>query len=156
MPISDELSPRNFVTKITKYEKVVDIPNSMSLLHDLLPAGIGMAEAGLVGVYNFTNPGAISHNEVLALYKKIIDPTFTWKNFTVEEQAKVIKAGRSNCHLDHTKLVTACKKIGFVIPEVHVAYENCFKRMAEDMKKKGVKPHTVKENVPATTATQCC
>lgn len=27
MPISDDLVARNFVTKITKYEKVVNIPN---------------------------------------------------------------------------------------------------------------------------------
>lgn len=25
-----------------------------------------------------------------------IDPEFTWKNFTEEEQAKILKAGRSN------------------------------------------------------------
>lgn len=27
MPVSDDLHPRSFVTKITKYEKVVNIPN---------------------------------------------------------------------------------------------------------------------------------
>ena len=35
MPISDDLSSRNFVTKISKYERVVNIPNSMSVLYDL-------------------------------------------------------------------------------------------------------------------------
>jgi 3,5-epimerase/4-reductase len=68
MPVSDDLNPRNFVTKISKYEFVVNIPNSNSLLHDF----ILMAEKGDTGVYNFTNPGAISHNEVLDLYKKYI------------------------------------------------------------------------------------
>ena len=43
MPISDDLSPRNFITKISKYEKVVNIPNSMSVLYDLLPASIEMS-----------------------------------------------------------------------------------------------------------------
>ena len=38
---------------------------------------------------NFTNPGAISHNEILQLYKDYVDPEFEWSNFTVEEQAKV-------------------------------------------------------------------
>ena len=46
MPISDDLSPRSFVTKITKYERVVDIPNSMTVLTDLLPISIAMTVAG--------------------------------------------------------------------------------------------------------------
>ncbi len=49
---------------------------------------------------NYTNPGAVSHNEILQMYKDYIDPEFTWKNFTVEEQAKVIVAPRSNNLLD--------------------------------------------------------
>ena len=58
------------------------------------------AERGLTGIMNFTNPGAISHNQILELYKKYIDPELRWQNFTVEEQAKVIKAPRSNNLLD--------------------------------------------------------
>ncbi|KAI8825745.1 uncharacterized protein EV422DRAFT_563576 [Fimicolochytrium jonesii] len=134
MPVSDDLNPRNFVTKITKYERVVDIPNSNTILYDLLPAALAMAENKLTGVYNFTNPGAISHNEVLAAYKKHVDPNFTWKNFSLEEQAKVIKAGRSNCELDTTKLTTALGKLGIKVPEVHEAYDQCFQRMAKHLK----------------------
>jgi 3,5-epimerase/4-reductase len=115
----------------SRYERVVDIPNSNTLLYDLLPASIAMAEAQLTGIFNFTNPGAISHNEVLELYKKFVKPDFTWKNFSLEEQAKVIKAGRSNCELDTTKLEGALKKLGITIPEVHEAYANCFQRMAK-------------------------
>jgi len=138
--VSDDLSPRNFVTKITKYERVVDIPNSNTILHDLLPASVAMAGRRLTGVYNFTNPGAISHNEVLTLYKKYIDPEFTWKNFSLEEQAKVIKAGRSNCELDTTKLTTALAELGIQIPEIHEAYAQCFQRMARNLKSGKDKP----------------
>lgn len=129
MPVSDDLHPRNFVTKISKYERVVDIPNSNTILTDLLPASIVMAEHNDTGIYNFTNPGAISHNEVLSLFRDIIRPDFTWKNFTVEEQAKVIKAGRSNCLLDMTKLENKLKEYGIVVPEIHEAYRQCFERM---------------------------
>jgi len=132
MPVSDDLHPRNFVTKISKYEKVVDIPNSNTLLTDMLPVSVALAEHNDTGVYNFTNPGAISHNEVLTLFKKYVRPDFTWKNFTVEEQSKVIKAGRSNCELDTTKLVNKMKEYGVTIPEVHDAYEQCFIRMAKN------------------------
>lgn len=132
MPVSDDLHPRNFVTKIAKYDRVVDIPNSNTILHDLLPASILMAEHKDTGIYNFTNPGAISHNEVLELFKEYVRPDFTWKNFTLEEQSKVIKAGRSNCKLDTEKLVKKLAEYGYEVPEIHEAYRGCFQRMAKN------------------------
>ncbi|KAI5844560.1 hypothetical protein DFP73DRAFT_549727 [Morchella snyderi] len=131
MPVSDDLHTRNFVTKISQYDRVVDIPNSNTILTDLLPASIILAENSELGVYNFTNPGAISHNEVLSLFKKYVRPDFEWKNFTIEEQSKVIKAGRSNCMLDTSKLVNKLKEYGYTVPRIHDAYEQCFIRMAQ-------------------------
>lgn len=105
MPISSDLcNPRNFITKIARYNKVVNIPNSMTILDELLPISIEMAKRNLRGIWNFTNPGVISHNEILEMYKEYIDPNFKWVNFTLEEQAKVIVAPRSNNELDATKL----------------------------------------------------
>jgi dTDP-4-dehydrorhamnose reductase len=105
MPIVADLTyPRNFITKIIKYDKVIDIPNSMTVLPELLPYSVEMARRGLTGIMNYTNPGAISHNEILALYKEYIDPDFSWSNFTVEEQAKVIVAPRSNNLLDTVRI----------------------------------------------------
>jgi len=131
MPVSDDLHSRNFVTKISKYERVVDVPNSNTILHDLLPAAVLLADHKDTGIYNFTNPGAISHNEVLTLFKQYVRPDFTWKNFTLEEQSHVIKAGRSNCKLDTTKLISKLKEYNFEVPEVHEAYAQCFQRMAK-------------------------
>ncbi|CAM8948831.1 hypothetical protein QQ045_017288 [Rhodiola kirilowii] len=105
MPISSDLSnPRNFITKISRYNKVVNIPNSMTVLDELLPISIEMAKRNLTGIYNFTNPGVVSHNEILEMYKKYINPEFSWSNFTLEEQAKVIVAARSNNEMDASKL----------------------------------------------------
>ncbi|KAL3651112.1 Rhamnose biosynthetic enzyme 2 [Castilleja foliolosa] len=105
MPISSDLSnPRNFITKISRYNKVVNIPNSMTVLDELLPISIEMAKRNLSGIWNFTNPGVVSHNEILEMYKKYIDPDFKYSNFTLEEQAKVIVAARSNNEMDGSKL----------------------------------------------------
>nr|GLL22752.1 trifunctional UDP-glucose 4,6-dehydratase/UDP-4-keto-6-deoxy-D-glucose 3,5-epimerase/UDP-4-keto-L-rhamnose-reductase RHM1-like [Ipomoea trifida] len=105
MPISSDLNnPRNFITKIARYDKVVNIPNSMTVLDELLPISIEMAKRNLRGIWNFTNPGVVSHNEILEMYKKYMDPTFKWSNFTLEEQAKVIVAARSNNEMDASKL----------------------------------------------------
>ncbi|PGH15147.1 hypothetical protein AJ80_05659 [Polytolypa hystricis UAMH7299] len=137
MPVSDDLHPRSFLTKITRYDRVVDIPNSHTMLHDLLPCAILLARHQETGVFNFTNPGAISHNEVLALYKRYIAPDFLWENFSLEEQAKVIKAGRSNCELNVNKLVRKMDEFGVGrVPEIHEAYELCFARMAAEMYQK--------------------
>jgi len=144
MPVSDDLFHRNFVTKIVKYEKVVNIPNSMTILAEMLPASLAMAKGGLTGVYNFTNPGVISHNQVLDLYTKYIDPTYTYQNFTVEEQAKVIVAQRSNNELDTTKLMRDMPE-GIEINEIHKSYELCFQRMKENLTKKGWLPDNMPE-----------
>ena len=50
MPIvGDLVYPRNFVAKILRYEKIVNIPNSMTVLPELLPMSIEMAKRGLTG-----------------------------------------------------------------------------------------------------------
>lgn len=124
MPISDDLHPRNFVTKILKYQKIVNIPNSMSILSDLLPILVDMSEKGLTGIYNFCNPGAVSHNEIMELYKEIVDPSLKWSNFSLEEQSKVLKAGRSNCELDCSKLLQL-----YEIPTAKESIRNIFKEL---------------------------
>jgi len=104
MPITSELTERNFITKILNYPKVVNIPNSMSLLDELIPVSIDLAVRGKTGVYNLVNPGVISHNQILSMYKEYVDPSYTWTNFTLEEQTAILKAPRSNCHLSSAKL----------------------------------------------------
>ena len=104
MPITSSSSPRNFITKIINYDKICSIKNSMSVLDELLPLSITMMENKDTGLYNFTNPGNISHNEILQMYKDIVDNDFTWQNFTIEEQDKILASGRSNNLLDTTKL----------------------------------------------------
>jgi len=38
------------------------------------------------------------------MYKKYVDPAYTWENFTQEEQSQILLSGRSNNELDTTKL----------------------------------------------------
>ena len=100
MPIVGHHHPRNFITKITSYEKVCSIPNSMTVLEDMIPILVSLAKQEVTGTVNLTNPGKISHNEILELYKKYVDPVFEWKNFTLEEQSKILLSERSNNELD--------------------------------------------------------
>ena len=104
MPITDEFNKRNFITKITTYEKVCSVPNSMTVLNELIPLMIDMSINNVKGTVNLTNPGLISHNEILEMYKEIVDPNFTWNNFTIDEQNKILASGRSNNFLETKRL----------------------------------------------------
>ena len=106
MPITDKLEPRNFISKITSYEYICSLPNSMTVLDELLPIALDMCKKNITGTINFTNPGLISHNEILQMYTSIVDPSFTWKNFSQEEQGKILDADRSNNCLNTNKLST--------------------------------------------------
>jgi dTDP-4-dehydrorhamnose reductase len=102
MPITNINNPRNFITKIINYNKICSIPNSMTVLDDFFPVFLDLMVRRKTGTYNCTNPGLISHNEILTSYRDLVDSSFTWENFTLEEQSKVLKSDRSNNLLDTT------------------------------------------------------
>ena len=100
MPITEEIHPRNFITKITTYKKICSVPNSMTVLPELLPVMIDMCKEQVTGTVNLTNPGLITHNEILEMYKEIVDGDFKWENFDIDEQRKILESERSNNYLD--------------------------------------------------------
>jgi hypothetical protein len=130
MPITDEAdSPRNFITKITSYKKVCSIPNSMTVLDELLPVLIEMALNNQVGTVNLTNPGLISHNEILSMYKEIVDPNFTWENFSIEEQNQILASKRSNNCLDTMKLINISLGLKNKVSNINEAVRDVLLRM---------------------------
>ena len=124
MPITSKEEVRNFITKITKYEYICSVPNSMTVLDELLPYVIDMAEKNMTGTINLTNPGLITHNEILEMYKKYVDNTFTWKNFTQEQQRKILDADRSNNCLCTEKLLTSYPNIKNIKDSVEYILRN--------------------------------
>ena len=121
MPITGEKNTRNFITKTTTYEKVCSVSNSMTVLPELLQYVVDMMKNKTTGTINLTNPGLISHNEILEMYKEIVDPTFTWQNFNIEEQRSILAAERSNNYLDTTKIETLFPEID----NIKVAVKKC-------------------------------
>ena len=122
MPITSTNHPRNFITKILQYKKICSMPNSMSVLDELIPLSITMMRNNEIGCFNFTNPGFIDHNSILVLYRQYIDKDFTWENMTVDEQNTILKAGRSNNVLSTDKLEKAYK-----VDTIEEAMEKVFK-----------------------------
>jgi len=135
MPITNEENPRNFITKITNYDKICSVPNSMTVLTELLPYVIDMMRNKTTGTMNLTNPGLISHNEILEMYKEIVDTEFKWKNFTQEQQRAILAADRSNNYLDTTRLTTlypSIKNIKESVRECLYQYKNTIKKQLKE------------------------
>lgn len=129
LPIASDYHQRNLFVKLTRYQKVVNIPNSITVLDDLIPLIPQMSLRGLTGIYNFVNPGVITHNEILELYKKYLDPTFKYENFSIDEQNKILKARRGYNELDVRKLLHEFP----TIPHVKDAVENIFKKLKNNL-----------------------
>lgn len=140
MPITGEYNSRNFITKITNYKKICSVPNSMSVLPELLEHVVDMMKNGLVGTINLTNPGLISHNEILEMYKQIVDPNFTWENFSQAEQRQILAADRSNNYLDTTSLSTLYPQVSNI--------KNAVKKCLESYIVSTIVPTSVSSTVP--------
>ncbi|EAN87168.1 putative dTDP-4-dehydrorhamnose reductase domain protein [Trypanosoma cruzi] len=128
MPISADDNPMNFITKIANYEKVVSIPNSMTVLPVMLPILMKLSLNKVTGTINLTNPGAISHNEVLELYKRHVDSEYTYENFSVEEQNKILLSKRSNNLLDTSRLQQMFPQVD----DIHTAVEKVCVEIAKN------------------------
>ena len=70
------------------------------------------------------------------MYRDVVEPEYTWRNFTIAEQSKVVLADRSNCELDVGRLmgkVDQYRKEGLDVEvrPIKEAYRRCFARMKE-------------------------
>lgn len=124
MPITDENNPRNFITKIVNYSKICSIANSMSVLHSLFPVLYDLMDKSHIGTLNLTNPGVITHNQILQMYKDIVNNNFTWENFTIEEQDKILLSKRSNNYLNTDKLEKLYPNILNINDAMKITLEN--------------------------------
>ena len=96
----------------------------MSVLPELLPLVVKMMQDSVTGTMNLTNPGLISHNEILEMYRDHVDPHFTWENFSLEEQAKILASERSNNFLDTSRLEKMFPQIKPIKESVREMLEN--------------------------------
>ena len=128
MPIVARDNPRNFITKIASYDKVCSLPNSMTVLDEFLPYALILMQYRYIGTLNFVNPGVISHNEILGMYRSHVNPDFKWTNFTAEEQNAILASKRSNNYLDNEKLLSLFPKA----QNIYDAVQHCVRTYNDD------------------------
>lgn len=122
IPFNEINNPRNYLTKVMQYERLLEARNSLSQLDDFVRAAVGCWHKRLpFGTYNVTNPGSITTHEVVELIQRSGVLNKRFKFFTNEDEFMHLaaKTPRSNCVLDTVKLQHA----GIKLPEVHQAVE---------------------------------
>lgn len=111
IPFDNTSSPRNYISKLLNYKKLLNLPNSISHKSEFVNACLQCFEKQVpFGTYNITNTGFTSAEHVIELLKKHSTATEFFnleKEFFASEEEfyKEAKAPRSNCILDNTKLL---------------------------------------------------
>ena len=108
MPISAESNERNLINKILKYKNIIGLPNSVTVLDDLLPRLLGLMEKRVTGTLNACNPGTLYPGEILDMYKKYVDADHEWTETSKAEIEKQLGNGRSNNCMDVGRLLELC------------------------------------------------
>lgn len=127
LPVSNEENPRNLITKLANYPKIMSIPNSVTVLPELLPALLELMKKRHVGTVNLVNLGPIEHKEILSEYVQQIDPSHDYELIDMKDPgdfARNLKKKRSNCYLATDVLAKLC-------PQVSSAKESVSKAIKE-------------------------
>ena len=127
IPFNQVDSPRNYLTKLMRYEFLLDAANSISQLDEFVAATLACWEKRVpFGTYNVTNPGQVTTREVVGLIKQTGVSNKDFKFFTDEAEFMhtTAKTPRSNCVMNSTKLAATV----ITLTEVHEAVERDLRR----------------------------
>lgn len=108
IPFDNTNNPRNYITKLLNYKRLLNLPNSISHKSEFVNACLQCIEKNVpFGIYNVTNTGFTSAEHVIELFNNSETLQLNKSFFSSEEEFyKEAKAPRSNCILDNSKLLS--------------------------------------------------
>ncbi len=107
IPFDNVDSPRNYLTKMMRYQRLLEATNSISQLEEFCAATFACWEKRVpFGTYNVTNPGEVTTREVVGLIKQsgVSHQEFQFFKDESEFMRTAAKTPRSNCTMDSSKL----------------------------------------------------
>ncbi len=110
IPFNHLDGPRNYLSKLINYDRLLDVENSISHLDEFAACCWASWKQRIpFGTYNITNTGSVTARQVVELIKKELKLEREFSFFENEDQFMQIaaKTPRSNCVLDNSKLIDA-------------------------------------------------
>ncbi len=118
IPLDNRPNPRNILTKLITYGKVIDLPNSVTYIPDFIKALKHLLKVDATGIYNVVNRGVLRYPQLMEVYKKHV-PGFKYELIDY----KKLRLVRTNLILSIKKL----ERCGFKMRDIKEVYEECVK-----------------------------
>lgn len=127
IPFSHIDNSRNYLSKLMRYSRLVDVRNSISNLEDFARITFeSWAQRIPYGIYNVTNPGSVTTRQVIGLLQKAgLGPkSYEFFDSLDSFHRLATRTPRANCVMDSSKLIQA----GLHLPRVEESLEQCLRR----------------------------
>lgn len=127
IPFNEVDSPRNYLTKLMRYSRLLEAANSISQLEEFVAATLACWEKRVpFGTYNVTNPGHITTRQVVGFIKAsgVSKKEFSFFESEDEFMQVAAKTPRSNCVMDSSKLESVGIRLMPVEDAVALALRN--------------------------------
>lgn len=118
IPLVNAKHPKNLLDKLLKYNKVIDIPNSVTYIPDFVKAIKHLLKINARGIYNVVNKGGLRYPELMRVYQKYV-PAYKFKTIALKKLGLV----RTDLILSVAKL----EKSGFKARQINSILEECVK-----------------------------
>lgn len=118
IPLDNRPHPKNILTKLINYKKIINIPNSVTYIPDFICALRHLIKIEARGIYNIVNKGALIYPELMEIYKSYV-PDFRYEVIDY----KKLNLNRTNLILSTRKL----EETGFKVRKINEVLEECVK-----------------------------
>lgn len=133
MPVSEKDTPRNLINKLRGYKQVIDIPNSMTFMSDLVRCIDWAANNRPGGIYHVANPQPLTAARIMQEYQKYV-PEHQFEIINEAQLDQLTVAKRSNCILSGAKLLAA----GFKMTDSEEALSQCMAEYVKNVRRNNV------------------
>lgn len=116
VPLDNSPHPKNILTKLLSFKKVINAPNSITYIPDFAKMLKFLIEIDAKGIYNAVNKGELKYSELLEAYGK----QASTNSYDIID-GKDLNLVRTNLIMSVEKL----EKKGFKVRDIHEVIEEC-------------------------------
>lgn len=132
LPIDSIPSPKNSITKLASYPKVIDVSNSATVLDDLVDVLHQVMEKRATGIFHAVNPQPLAYRDLMKWYEEIVDPNH--KNEWITEDQLVSQGLTAKIRSTNILANTRLAEFGIHMRPTEEAVKATLREYAEKIK----------------------